>query len=122
MQQALDSAIRQQLGFSMSEAEASSEILINAFDQQHRIVFWNKKAAAYFNISQAEAIGKKLEEIIGYVKQSDKRKHLLRALSGIPVHIANDTYDKRNQHYEQWVLPVKKNGKVVAALNIVKDL
>ena len=111
MQQALDSAIRQQLGLSINEAEASSDILINAFDREHRIVFWNKKAEQYFHIVREEAIGKKLEDIVGYVKQSDKRKHLVRALSGIPIYVANDKYDKRNQHYEQWVLPIKKELK-----------
>ena len=49
-------------------------------------------------------------------------QYLKRALYGKPIHILKDRYDNRSAYYEQWVLPVRKNGEVVAALNIVKDI
>lgn len=122
MEQSLDNVIRQQLGFSIIEAKCNSEILINAFDPQHKIVLWNKKAEQYFGINAESAIGKKLEELVPYARKSDKFKHLLQALSGTPIYIANDKYERRHAFYEQWVLPVKKNGEVIAVLNIVKDI
>lgn len=122
MQFSIEIIIKQQLGLSHDEAENDSEVLINAFDREHHIVFWNRKAENYFGIPKEQALGKKFEDIVGYAKKNDKMQYLTRALFGQPVHILREKYDKRSTHYEQWVLPVRKNGEVIAALNIVKDI
>jgi hypothetical protein len=43
MYHSLSDAIQQPSGFTPEEAENNSEIIINAYDQQHRIFFRNKK-------------------------------------------------------------------------------
>jgi PAS domain S-box-containing protein len=46
---------------SVEEMLEHSSLLINALDQEHRILFWNKKSEEYFGVSKEKAIGKKLE-------------------------------------------------------------
>lgn len=122
MQNALKHLIKDQLHFSCEEAESNTQILINAFDLEHKVIFWNKRAEIYFGVSKEAAIGKRLEDLIPYVNKSEKMHLLDRALQGTPIHVVKDWYQIIRAAYEQWVLPVKKDGKTVAALNIVKTL
>lgn len=122
MQTALANLIRDQLHFSSEEAQDNAQFLINAFDLEHKVVFWNKGAEHYFGITQQEAIGRRLEDVVSYAKENEKMQLLDRALRGTPIHVVNGQYDKIPAVYEQWILPVKKEGKTVAALNIVKTL
>jgi PAS domain S-box-containing protein len=99
------------------------ELLVNAFDHEHRVLFWNSHCEKMFGIKEEEALGKKLEDIVPQTRDNYKMKYLKKALSGEPVYIDNDQYEKRNGHYTQIVLPLKNNsGKVVAAVNIVRAL
>lgn len=119
---AIDKVIEHTLHLSHDVAENDLEFLINAFDKEHNVVFWNKKAEQFFGVSKEYALGKKLEEVIPYAKSTSRLHYIDRALFGKPIHIVKEKYEKKPAHYEQWILPVKKNGEVVAALNIVKDL
>lgn len=122
MQDAIAKLIMEQLALTYTDAENHTEVLINAFDQEHKIVFWNKKAENYFGIAKEAAMGNRLEEVVEHAANNSKLKYLASALRGNPVHIARDKYDKRAAYYEQWLLPVQENGTVIAALNIVGDV
>ena len=60
----IDRTLEEFLHLTHEDAENHPEILINAFDKEHRIVFWNKRAEIYFGINKPAAIGKKLEALI----------------------------------------------------------
>jgi len=97
--------------------------LVNAFDAEHRILFWNKKCERYFSISADEALGQVLEDLIPHCRNNPKMKLLAKALSGKTVFVPHEKYDKTNTHYTQIVLPLKNNaGDVIAAVNIVSDV
>ena len=119
---AITNIIGETLHLSTEEAQNTKDVLINALDQEHRILFWNKKAEEYFGIDKNSAIGHRLEDIIPSTRTNEKMMHLRRALAGTPVHIAKDRYERTYGYYEQWILPVKKEGIIVAALNIVRDI
>jgi len=111
------------LNMTEDEIRNHPHLLINAFDQQHHVLFWNKKSEQYFGISEEEAMGKKLEDLFPNINSNKKMNHLEKALSGFPVYVADDKYDKKEGYYDQVLLPVKdSNGSILAALNVVVDL
>jgi len=96
-------------------------LLVNVIDQQHRILFWNKKCEEFFGIQGQEALGKLLEELLPYTGGNKKMARLDEALSGKEVFITDDKFDTKDYYYTQLVLPLmNQNGKVVAAVNIVR--
>jgi PAS domain-containing protein len=97
--------------------------LVNAFDQHHRVLFWNKKCEQYFSISPEQAINEILEDLVPHARNNPKMKLLDKALSGKTVFVAEDKYDRKDGLYTQIVLPLKnESGEVVAAVNIVSDV
>lgn len=111
------------LNMSEDEIKNHPHLLVNAFDQEHRILFWNKRCQEYFGIDAEQATGKTLEELFPSIRSNKKMNHLERALSGFPVYIADDKYDRKEGYYDQVVLPLKDgDGKVFAAMNVVIDL
>lgn len=110
------------LNISADSLKHNTSILINAFDQNHRILFWNKKCEHYFGIEEKDALGKRLEDIIPYTLNNKKMIYLERALAGEQVYNMNDRYDKKEGRYDQIVLPLKNEcGEVEAVVNIVKE-
>lgn len=117
------SAIARILMLTEEEVIHHPELLINALDDEHRVLFWNKKCEEYFGISDESALGQILEELIPATRKNPSMRHLDTALSGKTVFIAKNKYERKNAHYSQILLPVKDGGgKVVAAINIVRTL
>lgn len=111
------------MNMTEEEIKTHPHLLVNAFDHQHRVLFWNKQCESFFGISQDKALGKILEDIVPYSRDNKKMEHLEKALSGHPVYLANETYDNKKGFYDQVVLPLKDvDGNVIAAVNIVIDL
>jgi len=111
------------MNLTEDEIRNHPELLVNAFDHQHRVLFWNSHCERLFGIKEEEALGKKLEDLVPGITGNDKMIYLQRALCGESVYIDEDRYEKRNGHYAQIVLPLKnKKGKVIAAVNIVRTL
>lgn len=97
-------------------------LLINAFDHDHRVLFWNRQCEKYFGIREEAALGKKLEDIVLHSRNNKNMELLDKALSGQPVYVAG-SYHMRSGSYDQTILPIKNSdGKVIAAVNIVVDV
>src|SRR5215208_1263002 len=96
----------------------NSEDLINAFDHQHRIIYWNKTCEDYFGIAKEDALGKVLEDLLPAIKADERIQLLNRALEGKMIHVLNEELKKNQQRYEQKLIPLKNNsGAIVAVLN-----
>jgi len=110
---------------SMTEEEIINhpDLLINVFDHDHYILLWNKQCENLFGIKEEDALGKKLEEIVPYTRNSQKMNRLNEALSGESVYVEDDKMDNSNYYYSQVVLPVRNsNGKIIAAVNVVRRI
>jgi len=122
MQQTISNLIKSQLGIDYDQAENHSEILINAFDHDHRILFWNKKAENYFGINKNAAIGERFESLLPYTANLPGMSILDDALKGKSTRRENEKYILRSAYYKQLMQPVIKEGIIIAALNIVWDV
>jgi PAS domain S-box-containing protein len=108
---------------TIKEMQLHSSIIINAFDQFHKVVFWNNRCAAHFGISVEEAIGKKLEDILPWTKSDERLRFLDRAFMGTKFQILKVPFKLKSGHYVQTVFPVRDNGgKVIAVLNFVEEM
>lgn len=115
--------IAELMNMTEDEVRFSPHLLVNAFDVEHKVLFWNARCEKYFGISEKEAMGKKLEDIVPRVRNNKRMVHLERALSGLPVYLANGKYEKEDGRYDQVLFPIKDaGGKVIAAVNVVIDL
>jgi len=109
-------------GMSLEEMLEHSSLLINALDQEHRILFWNKKSEEYFGLSREMAIGKKLEDVLPSVVANGKMEYLKKALSGYSFVLFNQHYTWNKGNYSQRLIPVRDAEKnVIAVLNIVEE-
>jgi PAS domain S-box-containing protein len=110
-------------GMSLEEMLEHSSLLINALDQEHRILFWNKKSEEYFGVPKEKAIGNRLEDVLPSTMTDDKKDYLARALSGYSFILFNQQYAWKPGTYSQRLIPVRDAEKnVIAVLNIVEDL
>jgi len=109
---------------TLEEMMNDPDHVINAIDPEYRIIFWNKKSEELWQLCKNEVLGKRLEEVMPFVRGDERMQNLKRALQGKAVHILKEKYRYRKKgYYEQKLLPVKNaDGDVIAVLNIVRDL
>lgn len=116
------SQITQILNLSEQEIRDHSQLLVNAFDHQHRVLFWNKQCEHYFGISEDAALGQILEDILPYIRSNPKLAYIDRALSGECIYDADGRYQKNGVFYSQLVLPLKNSqGLITGVVNIVRS-
>ena len=109
-------------GLSVQEMIEHSSLLINAVDQDHKVLFWNKKSEELFGIPKEVAVGKRLEELLPELTKTEKMEHLQKALSGYSLILFNQHYTWKQGTYSQRLIPVRDAEKnVIAVLNIVED-
>jgi PAS domain S-box-containing protein len=108
---------------SIAEMQNHASLLINAFDKEHRVLFWNNRCEQHFGLSKEQVLGKKLEDILPWTRHHERTTYIERALMGQEINILNERFQFTSGHYEQRVIPVRnKDGVVIAALNLVKDM
>lgn len=116
------SQITQILNLSEKEIHDHPTLLVNVFDHHHRIWFWNKQCEKYFGISEDEALGQILEDLLPYVRSNPKMSYIDRALSGECIYDADGSSQTNGSFYSQLVLPLKnKQGKITGIVNIVRS-
>jgi PAS domain S-box-containing protein len=109
-------------GMSLEEMLEHSSLLINALDQEHRILFWNKKSEEYFGVSKEKAIGRRLEDVLPSTEVNDRIDYVKKALSGYSFILFNQQHTSKAGTYSQRLIPVRDAEKnVIAVLNIVED-
>jgi PAS domain S-box-containing protein len=109
----------------MTEEEIKNHphLLVNVLDQEYRVLFWNMQCEQYFGITEAEALGNKIEDLLPGIMQNKKIDFVKRGLAGEPVYLVNVNYDRKVGSYDWVILPLKKeDGPVFAVLNIIIDL
>jgi len=110
------------IGLSIEEMQKHPALIINAFDSNHTVIFWNDRCTEHFKISSEKAIGKKLEDVLPWVKTDEKVLFIDRALLGKNMQIFNIPYRLKKGFYDQQVYAVRnEKGAVVAALNVVEE-
>lgn len=78
------------MNLTEDEIRYHPKLLVNAFDHQHRVLFWNYQCEQLFGIKEEDALGKKLEELIPYISNNQKMVYLEKALSGESVYIEEE--------------------------------
>ena len=92
------------------------------YDRSLRIVYWNKSAEEWFNISRKDVIGKTIDEVFPFIKGDDRLNYLYRALEGEEFYLTGEKSTLREAYYKQKVLPWRDaNGLIIGVLVIAQD-
>lgn len=115
--------LTQTLEMSLDEMQHHPELLINAFDKNYYVIFWNDISANFFNIHPQDALGKKLQNLLPFTRTDERMVWLERGLQGQEIQILNGRYRNQQGTYEQRIIPVRdEKGTVCGAINVVKNL
>jgi PAS domain S-box-containing protein len=111
------------MGLSLEEMQHHPSLIINAFDHQHAILFWNDAAARHFAIPTEQALGKKLEDVLPWTKKDERVHYIDRALMGKGMQVIRVPFRLKTGYYEQRVVPIRNSeGRVMAALSVVEEV
>src|ERR1051325_8066369 len=97
---------------------------IIAIDINYRIITWNKKAAAIYNVSNKKAIGKSLREIIpGLEHDQEMIAAIDTAIKGYKSFVPASKLHPHRLHSENHFIPLKDaEGTRIGIMNIVHDV
>ncbi len=97
--------------------------LVVVFDQQMRMLSFNKASEAYFKVKKADALGKTMLDFFPDGKNSPVYLDIARALKGESIHDPNYRSRITGRYFENFYIPLKaENGEVYAAVVIARDI
>lgn len=97
---------------------------VSAYDERLNITLWNPAIEKRTGVAEKDALGKCFLDLFPYAKDDQRTKFLNIAMSTdqcfffpnmIYLYIQPFTY------YTQFIQPLKKHGKVIGVINIVRD-
>jgi PAS domain S-box-containing protein len=95
---------------------------IAAYDNDLRIIAWNRKCEQRYNIKKEDALGKHVFEVYNELSP-EQFSDLQKALKGEHVHKPAQISSSADGMYEYFMIPLKDpNGKVFGILSILHDL
>ncbi len=111
------------LQFIEKLVEATVDRII-VLDRNLNYLYWNKRAADYYDVSKEEVIGKNILEMFPGFMNDPSYKEFRNVLRGEIVHIpAEKNLQKKKGYFETYLIPIKNNeGAVTSILWIVHDL
>ncbi len=116
------SELRKQKEFSDTIIDTSPDVVV-VYDQQMRVLRYNKTSAMVFNRSKEEILGKTLESLFPGVENGKAYQDIRRALNGQAVYEPNFHSPELSKYSEIFYIPLKdENGEVYAAVATARDI
>ena len=99
-------------------------ILITYIDREERYTFTNRRFDEVFDIGPHEALGRKVEEIVGPAAYALSQPHLHRALTGQIVHFERPLQTRHGQRWDgiTYVPDFDANGQVRGLFVMAEDI
>ncbi len=106
------------------EKVRNAQECISAYDEQLNITLWNPAMVKRSGVAEKEALGKCFLDIFPHTRSDQRTKFLNIAMSTdqsfffpnmIYLYLQPFTY------YTQYIHPLKKHGRVIGVINIVRD-
>jgi PAS domain-containing protein len=97
---------------------------ISVYNEQLDITLWNPAIEKRTGIAEKDAIGKSLFTLFPHIKDDQRTKFLNIAMQMDQSFFFPNMiylYTQPFTYYTQYIHPLKKNGKVVGVINIVRD-
>ena len=96
--------------------------MIAAYDNELKLIWWNKQCEKYYGIQRKDVLGKHPLEIFGDNEGREVLKPLQKALQGQQVHIAEKKSLENDTYYEWYYNPIMQNGKAYGVVVITHNL
>ncbi len=114
--------LKKQVGFSDAIIDTSPDVIV-VYDQQMRVLRYNKTSAAVFNRPKEDILGKTLESLFPGEENGKAYHDIRRALNGEVVYEPNLHSPELGKYSEVFYTPLKgENGEVYAAMTIIRDI
>lgn len=114
--------LKKQKEFSDSIIDASPDVIV-VYDQEMRVLSYNKASEDYFNIPKEDILGKALFDLYPKAKEGRKYQNIRHALNGETVHDALYHSVVNGKYYEHFFKPlIDENGQVYAAMSKARDI
>jgi two-component system CheB/CheR fusion protein len=114
--------LKKQKEFSDSIIDASPDVIV-VYDQQMRVLSYNKASEDYFNIPKEDILGKALFDLYPKAKEGRKYQNIRHALNGETVHDVFYHSVVNGKFYEHFFKPlIDENGQVYAAMSKARDI
>ncbi len=97
---------------------------VSAYDEQLNITLWNASMERRTGMTEKDALGKCFLDIFPYTRDDQRTRFLKIAMSADQSFFFPNMiylYLQPFSYYTQYIQPLKKNGKVIGVINIVKD-
>jgi len=97
---------------------------ISAYDEQLNILLWNPAVEKRTSVAEKNAIGRCFLDLFPYAKDDQRIKFLSIAMSTDQCFFFPNMiylYIQPFSYYTQYIQPLKKDGKVIGVINIVRD-
>lgn len=101
----------------------SSEDLIAAYDNDMRIIAYNKKCVDTYHLAKGEVLGKVFYEVFPYLKNTKGHADLLKALNGKIVKNEIAKAKQQNFYFQNYIVPLRTaENQVYGAVAIARDV
>ncbi len=97
---------------------------VSVYDEQLNITLWNPAIEKRTGVAEKDVVGKCFLDFFPYVKDDQRTKFLNIAMSTDQCFFFPNMiylYIQPFSYYTQYIQPLKKDGKVIGVINIVKD-
>jgi PAS domain-containing protein len=97
---------------------------ISAYDEQLNITLWNPGIEKRTGVAEKDALGKCFLDLFPYSRDDQRTKFLNIAMSADQSFFFPNMiylYLQPFSYYTQYIQPLKKNGKIIGVINIVRD-
>lgn len=97
---------------------------ISAYDENLNITLWNPAVGKRHGVTEENALGQSLFSLFPYAA-GDQRINFLRIamVTGQSFYFPNMIYlyTQPFTYYSQYIQPIRKNGRIIGVVNIVRD-
>jgi PAS domain S-box-containing protein len=98
------------------------DLMVNVFDFEHRVLYWNKRCEAFFGIPETQALGKRFEDLVPQARNHPNMIYLDKALAGETNIVELTPYQRKEGAYTQIFFPLTNYKNEVAAVSIARDI
>lgn len=97
--------------------------MIAAYNNELRLIAWNKKCENWFGSSKNEVLGKHILEVFPHFQDKAIMMQLEEVKQGKHFHFSENKYKKSEGYYESFITPLKnKKGQILGILFIIHDI
>lgn len=97
--------------------------MIAAYNNDLKLIAWNKRCEPWFGKTKKEVMGKHILEVFPHFKEKEIMKQLEEVKQGKEFHFSENKYKNTEGYYDSYLIPLKnKKNEILGILVIIHDI